>query len=379
MPPQVRFNRRPACAKGSAMLPSKHLLLLGAGHAHVEVLRDFAQTPVPGLRLTVLSRERFSPYSGMLPGVIAGRYTPREALIDAPALAARAGATFIHDSAIAIDPHGRLVQRLGGEAIAYDLLSIDIGATPALGAKGAADHAIPVKPIDALLGKLAGIDQARSFAVVGGGPAGFEVALALRARHGKAPVTLVAGLLGLLPSLPEGVRRRGAAALARHDIGLAEGHPVERVDAGTLHFAGRPPIMAAALLWCTGATAPGLLAASGLPCDAAGFVHVQAGLDVPGHPEIFAAGDAACFLSHPLPKAGVYAVREGPVLAANLRRAAAGEAPLPFHPQRNALLLLSTADGRAIGTRNGFVVQGGWVWRWKDHIDRAFMRRYSVT
>ncbi len=361
------------------MHPAKHLLLLGAGHAHVEVLRDLAQTPIPGLRVTVLSRERFSPYSGMLPGVMAGQYTPREALIDAPALAARAGAAFIEDSAIAIDPQGRLVQRADGEAIAYDLLSIDIGATPALGTPGAAELAIPVKPIDALLGKLAGIDQARSFAVVGGGPAGFEVALALRARHRAAPVTLVAGLLGLLPALPEGARRRGAAALARHDIGLAEGHPVERVEAGALHFATRPPILAEALLWCTGATAHPLLAASGLPCDAAGFLHVQAGLDVPGHPKVFAAGDAACFLPQPLPKAGVYAVRQGPVLATNLRRAAMGEAPLPFRPQRNALLLLSTADGRAIGTRNGFVVQGGWVWRWKDRIDRAFMRRYSVT
>lgn len=361
------------------MPPPKHLLLLGAGHAHVEVLRDFAHTPVPGLRLTVLSRERFSPYSGMLPGVIAGQYTPREALIDAPALAARAGAAFIHDSAVAIDARGRLVQRLGGEAIAYDLLSIDIGATPDLGTPGATEHAIPVKPIDALLGKLAGIDQARSFAVVGGGPAGFEVALALRARHGEAPITLVAGLLGLVPTLPEGARRRGAAALARHDISLAEGHPVERVETGALHFAGRPPITAEALLWCTGASAPPLLAASGLPCDASGFLHVQAGLDVPGHPHIFAAGDAACFLPHPLPKAGVYAVRQGPVLAANLRRAAMGAPPLPFRPQRHALLLLSTADGRAIGTRNGFTMQGGWVWRWKDRIDRAFMRRYSVT
>jgi pyridine nucleotide-disulfide oxidoreductase family protein len=361
------------------MSPSKHLLLLGAGHAHVEVLRDFARRPMPGLRITVLSRERFSPYSGMLPGVIAGRYAPADALIDAPALTARAGGVFIHDSAVAIEPALRLVRRADGAAIAYDLLSIDIGATPALGTEGAAEHAIPVKPIDALLARLGAIAQARSFAVVGGGAAGFEVALALRARHGTAPVTLVAGLLGLLPGLPEGARRRAAAALARHDIALAEGHPVARVEAGALHFGSRPPIRAEALLWCTGAAAPALLAASGLPCDAEGFLDVQAGLDVPGHPEIFAAGDAAHFLPHHLPKAGVYAVRAGPVLAGNLRRAAAGEDPRPFRPQREALLLLSTADGRAIGTRNGFVVQGGWVWRWKDHIDRAFMRRYSVS
>ncbi|MES2710302.1 MAG: FAD-dependent oxidoreductase [Pseudomonadota bacterium] len=361
------------------MSPLKHLLLLGAGHAHVEVLRDFARTPFPGLRITVLSRERFSPYSGMLPGVMAGQYAPEEALIDSPALTARAGGTFIHDSAVAVDLSGRRVQRAGGEAIAYDLLSIDIGATPELGTEGAAEHAIPVKPIDALLARLGAIAQARSFAVVGGGAAGFEIALALRARQAEAPVTLVAGLLGLLPGLPEGARRRGAAALARHDIALAEGHPVERVAAGALHFDGRPPILAEALLWCTGAAAPSLLAESGLPCDADGFLTVQAGLDVPGHPEIFAAGDAASYLAQRLPKAGVYAVRQGPVLAGNLRRAAAGEAPLPFRPQREALLLLSTADGRAIGTRNGFVVQGGWVWRWKDYIDRTFMRRYSVT
>ncbi|MDB5316614.1 MAG: putative Selenide, water dikinase [Rhodospirillales bacterium] len=357
----------------------KHLVLLGAGHAHVEVLRDLARDPVAGLRITVMSRERFSPYSGMLPGVIAGHYAAAEALIDAPALAARAGASFVQDSAVAIDLARRVVRGGDGAEITYDLLSIDIGATPALDAEGAATHAIPVKPIDALLTRFAGVAAAQSYAVVGGGPAGFEIALALRARHGEAQITLAAGLLGLLPGLPEGARRRAMAALARHEVALSEGHPVTEVEAGALHFAGRPTVAAEALLWCTGAGAPGVLASSGLPCDAEGFVHVQAGLDVPGHLEIFAAGDAASFLPRRLPKAGLYAVRQGPVLAANLRRAVAGEPPLPFHPQRHALLLLSTGDGHAIGTRNGFVVEGRWVWRWKDRIDRAFMRRYSAA
>jgi len=360
------------------MHPAKHLLLLGAGHAHVEVLRDLARDPIPGLRITVMSRERFSPYSGMLPGVIAGHYAAREALIDAPALTPRAGGTFVHDSAIAIDPTLRLVRGESGTTLEYDLLSIDIGATPSLDTEGAAEHALPVKPIDALLERFAAIEAAESFAVVGGGAAGLEIALALRAWH-RGPITLTTGLLGLLPGLPEGARRRAAAALARHDIALSEGHPVARVTAGVLHFDARPPIAAEALLWCTGASAPRLLAESGLPCDRHGFVHVQAGLDVPGHPAIFAAGDAASFLPRPLPKSGVHAVRQGPALAANLRRVLAGRVPLPFRPQRHTLMLLSTGDGRAIGTRNGFVAEGRWVWRWKNRIDRAFMRRYSVT
>ncbi|MBR0655299.1 FAD-dependent oxidoreductase [Plastoroseomonas arctica] len=358
---------------------SKHLVLLGAGHAHVEVLRDFARAPVPGLRITVMSRERLSPYSGMLPGVIGGRYAPGEALVDAPALAAKAGAIFLHDEATAIDPSQRQVRGASGGALTYDLLSIDIGATPRIDAEGAEGRVLPIKPIDALLARFEAIASARSVAVVGGGPAGFEIALGLRARQPGAGVTLAAGLPGLLPALPEGVRRRAAAALARHDVSLSEGHEVTHVQDGVLQFDGRPPIAADALLWCTGAAAPAILAASGLPCDAEGFLRVQAGLNVPGHPEIFAAGDAASFLPRALPKAGLYAVRQGPVLAANLRRAAAGAPPLPFRPQRHALVLLSTGDGRAIGTRNGFVAEGRWVWRWKDRIDRAFMRRYSVT
>lgn len=360
------------------MSTARHLLLLGAGHAHVEVLRRFGERLPPGMRLSVLTRERLSPYSGMLPGVIGGRYAPSEALIDAPALIARAGGRLLHDQAVAIRPQAREVQTAGGEVLRYDLLSIDIGATPDLRAPGAAAHAVAVKPIDALLDRLDGFEQAGSFAVVGGGAAGFEIALGLRARRPAAPVTLVAGRLGLLAQLPEGVRRRAAAALARHDVLLCEGSPVAAVEPGRLIFEDRPPVEAEGLLWCTGATAPPLLAESGLPCTD-GFLDVQAGLDVPGHPEIFGAGDAVHFLPRPLPKAGVFAVRQGPVLARNLRRALAGEAPEPYRPQRHILLLLSTGDGRAIGTRAGFTVEGRWVWWWKDHIDRAFMRRYSVT
>ncbi|MBU8539660.1 FAD-dependent oxidoreductase [Falsiroseomonas tokyonensis] len=351
----------------------RHLLLLGGGHAHLEVLRQFGANPLPGWRVTLLTREAQSPYSGMLPGVMAGLYRPVQALVDMAALTARCGVALVLDRATGIDPARRLVRRASGEDIAWDLLSIDTGATPDMRTPGAAAHALPLKPIDALLPRLGRLADSRSLAVVGGGAAGFEVALALR---WQAAVTLVTGAAGLLPGFPPRLRQRAADALARREVTLRQGEDVVEVTPGTLHFAAAPPLQAEALVWATGAAAAPWLAETGLARDARGFLRVDACLRTEGQAQIFAAGDVASFPGG-LPKAGVFAVRQGPVLAANLRAVAAGEAPRPFAPQRDYLRLLSLADGSALGTRNGLVFAGRWVWWLKDRIDRRFMARYQ--
>ena len=362
----------------------KHLLLAGGGHAQVEVLRRLAQRPLPGWRVTLVTRERHSPYSGMLPGVAAGLYRPEQALIDIGALAARAGAEVAHDSVTGLDPAARLLRRAGGAPIGFDLLSLNTGATPDLArVPGAAAHAVPLKPIDALLPRLAALEaEARagqSIAVVGGGAAGTEMALALAARLGPRGVrlALVAGGSGLLPGLPAGLARRARAALAAAGVTLAEGEDVAEVTEAGLLFRDRPALSADTVLWATGAAPAPWLADSGLARDGRGFVLVGPTLQSVTHPAIFAAGDVASLLPAALPKAGVFAVRQGPVLAHNLRAAAEGRPLRPYAPQRAFLMLLATGDGRAIGTRNGWVFGGRWAWWWKDRIDRRFMARYE--
>jgi len=358
----------------------RHLLLLGGGHAHVEVLHQLGQNPLPGWRVTLLTREEMSPYSGMLPGVIAGLYQPAQALIDMPALTARCGVELLLDRCTGIDPQARLVRRANGAEVAWDLLSIDTGATPDTSrTPGAAEHALPLKPIDALLPRMQAITAAarpgQHMVVVGGGAAGFEVACALAARL-PAAVTLVAGASGLLAGFPDGLRRRARQALVQRGVTLSEGRNVARATAGAVHVEGGQTLLASAVIWATGAAAAPWLAETGLHRDARGFLRVDACLCAEGHSDIFAVGDVASFPDS-LPKAGVFAVRQGPVLAANLRAVAMGEAPQPYVPQRDYLRLLSLADGRALGTRNGLVFGGRWVWWLKDRIDRRFMARYQ--
>jgi selenide,water dikinase len=366
------------------MVEGRHLLLVGGGHAHVEVVRRLAAAPLPGWRVTLLTREAMSPYSGMLPGVVAGLYRPAQALIDTRALAARAGATLVLDTATGLDPAARLLRRAAGPPIGFDLLSIDTGATPDTNrADGAATHAIALKPIDALLPRLQALlargaaEPGLRIAVVGAGAAGVEMAFALAARLPAAVVTLVAGTSGLLPGFTCALRRRVARELVARRVALLAGADVAAVTEDGLRFASTPPLACDAVLWAAGAAAAPWLAETGLARDARGFLRIDATLRAIGHPHIFAAGDVASLGESGLPKAGVFAVRQGPVLAANLRAAAQGEALGTFRPQRHFLVLLALGDGRAIGTRGGLVFGGRWVWWWKDRIDRGFMRRYQ--
>lgn len=345
----------------------RHLVLVGGGHAHVEVLRQFAASPLAGWRITLLTREAMSPYSGMLPGVIAGLYREEQAVID---------------RATAIDLPARQVHRAGGAPLPWDLLSIDSGATPDTSrVPGAAEHALALKPIDALLPRLRGLLQAPPgrIAVVGAGAAGVEVALALRARLPTTTIILVASASGVLPGFPDSLRTRVITALAERRVELHQGENVTEVFAEGLGFGRAPPLPVDAVLWAAGAAAPAWLAETGLPRDRAGFLRVDEYLRATGRPDVFAVGDCASFDASPLPKAGVFAVRQGPVLARNLRAVAQGQAPSPYKPQKQFLVLLSLGDGHAFATRGGFVFGGRAAWWLKDFIDRRFMRRYQAA
>lgn len=375
----------------------KDIVLVGAGHAHVAVLRRFGMQPVPGVRLTLITRQLHTPYSGMLPGLIAGTYGLDDAHIDCGPLSVFAGARLLHDEAIGLDLAQKRVMCQGRPAVPYDLLSINIGSTPGDGdVSGAAEHAIPVKPID---GFLARFEAARdrivasggraSIVVVGAGAGGVELVLAMERRltaeveraglaRAGLSFTIISGDSDLLATFPPRMRALAKAALARRGIQVVCGHRVVGVEAATARLANGHTVAADEVFWTTQAAPAPWLRDTGLALDPHGFIRIGATLQSVSHADVFAVGDIAAMDGAPRPKSGVYAVRQGPPLAANLRRRIAGARLLSHRPQREALYLLSTADGRAIGTRNGIVLEGEWVWRWKDWIDRRFMDRFNV-
>jgi selenide,water dikinase len=375
----------------------KDVVLVGAGHAHVTVLRMFGMQPLPSVRFTLVTREVHTPYSGMLPGLIAGLYDFDDAHIDTGPLTRFAGARLFQAEAIDLDLAGRRVICRDRPAIAYDLLSFNIGSRPNTGdVPGADEHAIPVKPIDGFLSRFEALKArvlARKgvsrIALVGAGAGGVELILSVehRLRHvvsraGFDPnamsFILVADTAEILPTFPARFQARFRAILAARGIAVIAGAPVTQVEAGRLVLAGRAPIEADEILWTTQAAPARWLARTGLPLDQRGFLKVADTLQVRGHDTIFAAGDTIAFAPRELPKSGVYAVRAGPVLAENIRRSLTGRALRPFRPQREALYLVSTGERYALGTRNGLVVEGAWVWRWKDWIDRRFMTKFNV-
>lgn len=354
----------------------KRLVLLGGGHAHLFVLEAFArQRPDAGIRL--ITPDALTPYSGMLPGVLAGHYRPREACIDLRPLADRAGCQLTLDSAISIDSARRQIRLAGGEMIDYDLLSIDTGSTPRRpDVPGAAEHAQAVKPIADLLARCADAVP-RAIAVLGAGAAGVEVAMALHHRWPAARCTLVERGTAPLGGLGVRLQRSVGAELARQQIDVVTGAEVARIDGDTVHLADGRTIASDFTVLATGAAAPAWLRDSELALDARGFIEVGATLQSTSHAEVFAAGDVATLTASPRPKSGVYAVRAGPPLAANIARMLAGQPPLDWHAQRHALMLLACGRRHAIATRGGWLLKGDWVWRWKDAIDRGFVRRFD--
>jgi selenide, water dikinase len=366
---------------------AQDLVLVGGGHAHVHVLKSFGMRPMPGVRVTLVTRDVETPYSGMLPGYVAGHYTFEECHIDLGRLARFAGARLIRDEATGLDTTERSLLCREHPPIRYDILSIDIGSAPrSHDVPGAAEHAIAVKPIDhfatrweAMLVRARDMPGLR-LAVVGGGAGGIELALSaqhqlVQLRGGTVEVTVVTRE-AMLPSHNSRVRRLFERILAERGIAVLTGNEVVRVEPGSLICTDGKRIIFDEALWVTEAGATPWLSETGLPLTAGGFIAIDETLRSAGDHRIFAAGDVATMIAHPREKAGVFAVRQGPPLAANLRRALSGKRPRRAVPQRRGLALIGTGDAHAVASRGPFAAYGTFWWRLKDWIDRRWMRRY---
>ncbi|UYG07095.1 selenide, water dikinase SelD [Halomonas sp. M4R1S46] len=374
----------------------RDIVLVGGGHSHVGVLKRFAMRPEPGVRLTLICRDSHTPYSGMLPGYIAGHYAYDEVHIDLRRLAEYAGARFLRDEAIGIDHEGQRVLCRTRPPVPYDRLSINIGSTPRVDTvTGAGEHAVPVKPIhrfndrwQTLLERVTHHPGITRIAVVGGGAGGVELLLAMQhrlrgelAERGRDPDELVFALFTrgeqLLPTHNARVRAHFQKRLRARGVAVHTGTDITAVDTGRLQGADGTWHDADEIVWVTNASGAAWLRDTRLDLDDDGFIKVGDTLQSLSDPRIFAAGDIAHQVNHPREKAGVFAVRQGRPLADNLRAAVTGRPLRPYPPQARWLALISTGDRHAVASRGGLCLVGDWVWRWKDWIDRRFMARFN--
>jgi selenide,water dikinase len=373
----------------------RDIVLIGGGHSHVDVLKRFGMKPEPGVRLTLIARDLLTPYSGMIPGYIAGHYSQAEAHIDLRPLAGFASARLIHAPATGLDLDANQINVTGRPPVPFDILSIDTGSTPSTLEISGAEHALPVKPIDRFLAAYHQLtarirDHQGRFrlTIIGGGAGGVELALSLSHRLrgvavelGKRPddfgFTVIEADDVLLPSYNAAARKKLSRALATRGIEVRLGVMATQITPDSVALSNGETLPSEQTILVTSAGAPKWLAGSGLALDAHGFVRVDDMLRSVSHNHVFTAGDAAAMENYKLPKSGVYAVRQGPYLAENLRRLATDKALKPYKPQGQTLALITTGEPYAIAARGPFALEGTWVWRWKDWIDRRWMEKYQ--
>src|SRR5690554_74450 len=344
-----------------------------------------AMQPLPDTRLTLISPDSLAPYSGMLPGLIAGHYQLEDSHVDLARLCQWAGVRFIRGHVVALNSELKQLTLADGSTVDYDWLSLDVGSTPVLDeVPGARRYAVPVKPVAELrhrwqetLDNWPTSNGPVQVSVVGGGAGGTEMALAiahaLNRRGLNADISLLCGSQ-LLQGYPAKLRRTMLRHLNEAAITLKENHRVSRVEDGLLYATSEQPFDL--LFWCTGAVGASWLKGSGLALTDDNFIRIDACLRALEQQHIFASGDCAKIDNQPLPRAGVYAVRQADRLVKNLRRAIENKPLKPWRAQKNFLSLLAAGGRDAAGSRGRFTVQGPWVWRWKDRIDRKFMDKF---
>ena len=344
----------------------KRILLIGAGHGHLVVLRSLADKPLYGARITLVTPYPTLVYSGMLPGLLAGHYRRADAQIDVAALAERAYVEFEQGEVTRLDAANRLATLKDGRSFGYDFASLNAGSLIDASVPGA-EHALPVKPFERFLSQLR---LAERVAVVGAGAGGAEIAMALR--HRGAQVTLYSEH----PLQPPALAVRVVRELRRRKVDFRPGMAVTAVEAGPVVIAGSARQAFDLVMLATGAKALPWLRESGLATDERGFALVHPTLQSVSHPEVFVLGDCATLGESPHPKSGVYAVRHGESLVANVRRLFSSHPLEPYVPQKNALLLLTCGARYAVAQRGNWTAQGRALWWLKNRIDRRWVASF---
>ncbi|WP_296448440.1 FAD-dependent oxidoreductase [Rhodoferax sp. UBA5149] len=365
--------------------PQKHLVLLGAGHAHVHVLSTLAAQPLPGVQVTLIAPYPRQLYSDMVPGFVAGHHALEDCVIALAPLLKNTGVRWLTRSVMALDAKARTVTLDDGSELAYHWLSVN--TEPVQDRKqveqalpGAREHGLFLRPMEAfaaLWPQVVELAQNRALrvAVIGGGAAGIELAMAIQYRLPGASVTLITGGAAAGANDPPAVQRRIVQALRRRNITVLPDLAVG-IQAGEVFLGCGARLACDVPVIATVTQAPAWLGSSGLVLTEDGFIAVDACQRSTSHTQVFAAGDVSTRVDRPLARSGMYAVRTGPALRKNLAAAVAGAEPSPHEPAKNTLNLLSCGQQEAIASWGNYSAQGRWVWLLKDWIDRSFIKRY---
>lgn len=373
------------------LLPKHEIVLLGVGHTNAHVLRKWRMAPMADTRLTCVSNYGWATYSGMLPGTLAGLYPPERMQIDLSRLCAAAGARLILAEVEGLDLPNRRLRFADRPPLPFDVLSIGIGSVPRRdGLVETGDLLLPIKPMQTFLPRLAvrleslgprTSDRPLRVAIVGGGAGGVEITFCLapylRQRGIAAELTLIDSHDQILTAMPAGAVAKTVALLESRGVRLRLGQAVQEIAADGLRFGDGTRLPADLVLWVTSAAAPPLLSQLGLPTTPEGFLETLPTLRTTADAPIFVVGDSGACPTQPTPRAGVYAVRQGPVLWENLRRQLRAEPLVAFEPQSGFLSLLATGDGRALLSYKGLTAYGRWCWRLKNWIDGRFMDKHQ--
>ncbi|MDA1330886.1 MAG: FAD-dependent oxidoreductase [Proteobacteria bacterium] len=368
----------------------KKLVLIGGGHTHLETIRRLGEQSSLDVALTLISGDRYTPYSGMLPGLISGHYTASECHIDLEELCNRYKFNFIQESVTRVSHNEQRIHTQTDQH-EYDLASINIGSTPNLYSTiGAKQWAIPVKPIDQLLDKIncfldkvanAPMKQKFEVTVVGGGAAGLEILLALKYRTDTCGYTnlnfsMITGSNDILDTHPMPIRRKFHRILHQKNVTTYYANPVVKVSKEHVTTASGKIIKSDLTVWATGAAASTWPKLSNLPTTEDGFIKTDQYLKVKNINNLFAVGDIGSIERLQHPKSGVYALKQAAVLTTNINNLV-NDRPLErYIPQKHALALISAGSKYAVASRNILCTSGKWVWHWKDYIDRNFMGKF---
>ncbi|NES99519.1 MAG: FAD-dependent oxidoreductase [Sphaerospermopsis sp. SIO1G2] len=374
----------------------KNLVLVGGGHSHAITLKRFANQPLPGVNLTLITPDQYTPYSGMLPGYIGGFYNYFQCHINLQTLCQSAHTNLHLEQVIGLDWKNQQVLCTNQKVIKFDFISIDIGSTPAkLSIPGAAEYTIAVKPVKQFLEHWYKLQETVTknplkpvnISIVGGGAGGVELAFSILAGLQKIgckhlELHLWQRTQELMPNHHPSVRKIIQDILINKGVKLHLGETVSQITpipnnqreikslSGLIVHSDR-------VFWVTQASAAEWIKNSGIETDKNGFIAVNNCLQSINYPQLFAAGDIATMIHYHLPKAGVFAVRQGKYLAENLQRIVLNQPLKSYQPQTTYLSLIGTGDGRALATKGNFTLPPHQLlWFVKNWIDRRFMAQF---
>ncbi|RJP14328.1 MAG: pyridine nucleotide-disulfide oxidoreductase [Candidatus Abyssobacteria bacterium SURF_5] len=366
---------------------ARHLVLVGAGHAHLAVLKAGAEFAARGHRVTLITPAPYFYYSGMGPGMLSGRYSPPEVRFHVKKMAEDRKIAVLIDSVVQIDANRNLIICASGSRVEYDVVSFNVGSfVPQTTLAEPHPNVFSVKPVENLFQarrRLLELPQKEPrILVAGGGPAGFEIACNLamlfRVERRSAQIVLAAGEM-LLPRIPPRGRRLARRILAERGIELREGPLVRRLEREEAHLDTGEVMKHDVVFLAIGIKPSDLFRQSGLETGPDGGLMVNRFLQSTRYSNMFGAGDCIYFQPRPLDKVGVYAVREAPVLCRNLLAALEGRELLAFRPQHNYLLIFNLGDGKGLLWRKNYAINGRLPFLLKERLDRGFMRRYQVS